>query len=118
MNRRTTVTAALAAPALTVAILAAGAPQANALPYNSTPHCITKTEFSHIYKGQTLKSVRNHVGAYGSLTFSYDGYSIHERDYEFHPCRPYNQYSYAEVDFEKKGSYWKVTGKSAYWIHN
>ena len=116
MNKK--IAAALAAPALAVGVLAAGAPHASAITWGSTPHCVTKYEMSLVHKGQTLKRVRNIIGAYGSLTFSFDGYTIHERDFEFRPCRPYNQYSFAEVDFEKQGGYWKVTGKSSFWIHN
>ncbi len=79
-------------------------------PAGATAGCVKRNEFSKVKRGMRINRVhaifdtdgKKLAQAYGMLT----------REYK--PCSD-PQYGFVWVDYERRNSTWKVSGKAAYW---
>lgn len=99
------IVSSLAASAFLAVGVVAGAPAASA----DTEGCVTKTEFSKISRGDTIRKVTRVFDTKGKQT--YIGYGYQSRDYRVCGSR----YGFVNIDYDRRNGLWYVESKSAYW---
>jgi hypothetical protein len=95
----------LAATAVMATGVVATAPAASA----DTLGCVTRTEYSKISKGDTIRKVTRVFDTKGKQT--YVGYGYQSRDYRVCGSR----YGFVNIDYDRRNGLWYVDSKSAYW---